>query len=358
MLGAWLLTTTTTLAAVLHGGGRPMSRPATLDASSRLRGGDAATEEPGEAPWDYIIVGGGAAGCVMAQRLSGQSDARVLVLEAGTDASSDMRVRIPAALIKVFKSERDWDFTTEPNDATSDRGVYLCRGKALGGSSCTNVMLYHRGTPADYDSWVEAGAEGWGPNDVLDYYRKAENHVAGGASQYHGVGGPMPVDDVPYVNVLSEAFLAACGELGYRATNDFNDWSAPQDGFGRFKVTQNRGERCSAANGYLTGTEARENLSVRTGAHCTRVALDDAGELRACGVEYVDADGQRRCARAAEAMHAPLPRVHGPAYLAIARRLRCAPHVAVASRRATLPRPVRGPCLGRQQQGRTHARRR
>ena len=122
---------------------------------------------PARPVWaDYIIVGGGAAGCVLAERLTAADpECRVLMLEAGVDGSRDMRIRVPAALVKVFKSEHDWDFHTEPVDGTR-RGVYLCRGKVLGGSSSTNVMLYHRGTPADYDSWVARGAEGWGPGQI------------------------------------------------------------------------------------------------------------------------------------------------------------------------------------------------
>lgn len=298
-----------TVTAALYAGDRlPSSRaaagvPLTV---SRLRGGSASAEEPSaEESWDYIIIGGGAAGCVMADRLSaadeGSKKARVLVLEAGTDASKDLRVRVPAGLIKVFKSERDWDFSTEQEAATSERGVYLCRGKALGGSSCTNVMLYHRGSPADYDSWVAAGADGWGPDEVLRYYRKSE-HFVGGESQYHGVDGPMFVDDVPYENELSTAFLSAVGELGYRRTHDFNDWSAPQEGFGRFKVTQRNGERCSAANAYLEGTEQRDNLCVRTGAQVTRVVLEGseaANDVCASGVAYIDEEGASRCAQLA-----------------------------------------------------------
>jgi len=240
------------------------------------------------AAWDYIIIGGGAAGCVLAERLSADPDTRVLVLEAGTDGRRDMRIRVPAGLIKVFKSERDWDFETEPVDGT-DRGVYLCRGKVLGGSSSTNVMLYHRGTPADYESWVEAGADGWGPSEVLDYYRKSERNAAG-ESQYHGAAGPMTVTDVPYVNPLSQAFMRAAGELGYRRNLDFNDWSAPQDGFGRFQVTQTNGERCSAANAYMPN--GRANLQVQMGAHVSKVSLEGSDEtLCASGVEYISPDG-------------------------------------------------------------------
>jgi len=205
----------------------------------------------------------------------------------------------PRRSSRFSRASATWDFNTEPNAETNGRSVYLCRGKVLGGSSCTNVMLYHRGTAADYDSWVEAGAEGWGPNAVLEYYRKAE-HSLTGASQYHGVGGPMPVDDVPYINELSEAFLDATGKLGYRRNQDFNDWSAPQDGFGRFKVTQRSGERCSAANGYLEGADRRENLCVRTAVHATRIALDGEGDdLCACGVEYRHEDGSLSVAQLA-----------------------------------------------------------
>ena len=260
----------------------------------RLRGGESSPPAD-EAAWDYIIVGGGAAGCVLADRLSANPENRVLLLEAGEWGSNDMRIRIPAGLVKVFKSERDWDFDTEPVPGTS-RGVYLCRGKVMGGSSSTNVMLYHRGAPADYESWVNAGAVGWGPSEVLDYFLRAEDNVPEGGSQYHGSGGPMSVSYVPYVNKLSEAFLDACGKLGYRRNLDFNDWSAPQDGFGRFKVTQRKGERCSTANAYLEGPNGalqRPNLRVQSGAHVTKVALDGAeNDLCACAVEYrTGADG-------------------------------------------------------------------
>lgn len=254
----------------------------------RLRGGEAAPPAE-ETSWDYIIIGGGAAGCVLADRLTTNPENRVLLLEAGDWGSRDMRIRIPAGLVKVFKSERDWDFETEPVPGTS-RGVYLCRGKVMGGSSSTNVMLYHRGAPADYESWVNQGAVGWGPAEVLDYYLRAEDNVPEGGSQYHGSGGPMSVTYVPYVNELSEAFLDACGRLGYRRNLDFNDWSAPQDGFGRFKVTQRNGERCSTANAYLEGRDGalkRPNLNVQCGAHVTKVVLDgDDADMCACAVEY------------------------------------------------------------------------
>jgi choline dehydrogenase-like flavoprotein len=250
----------------------------------RLRGGATMTEE-----YDYVIVGGGSAGCVLANRLSADPANRILVLEAGGDNGGDLRVRVPAALPKLFRSECDWDYETEPGSIEHE--VYLCRGKLLGGSSNTNVMLYHRGTAADHDEWEAAGAEGWGAEEVLPYYRMHED-FQGGESQYHGVGGGLAVQDVPYQNLLSKAFLKAAGQMGFRANSDFNDWSAPQEGFGRYKVMQRDGERCSAQSSFLALAKGRTNLCVRTGAHVTRlVATGGTAEPRVTGVEFTFTDG-------------------------------------------------------------------
>ena len=148
--------------------GSPLASPAFRSPPrqlTRLRGGDLEQAPATPETWDYIIIGAGAAGCALAERLTADGANRVLLLEAGADASRDLRIRVPAGLVKVFKSEHDWDFETEPVEGTG-RGVYLCRGKCTGGSTSTNVMLYHRGTPADYDSWVAKGAVGWGPGEV------------------------------------------------------------------------------------------------------------------------------------------------------------------------------------------------
>ena len=262
----------------------------------RLRGGG--QESAPEEEWDYIILGAGAAGCTLANRLTEDPSIRVLVLEAGDDASNDLKVRIPAMLIKVLRSEMDWNFETEPDDNGTPHGVYLCRGKTLGGSTCANVQLYHRGTETDYKSWEQAGAVGWGPKDVLPYFRKSESYH-GGADKYHGADGPMTVSQVPYFNPLSAIFFDAMGELGYRRTHDFNDWSSPQEGFGRYSVTQRNGERVSAASTYLKQARGRPNLVVRTGAHVSRLLLDGAADLAATGVSYLQSGNEKAAKLAA-----------------------------------------------------------
>lgn len=246
-------------------------------------------------PYDYIILGAGAAGCVLANRLSSDPSKRVLLLEAGDDLSRDVRVRIPWAFPKLLRSEADWNYDTEPAKELHGNSVYLCRGKMLGGSTGANVMLYHRGTAADHDAWEASGARGWSSQDVLPYYIKAEDYQEG-PSKYHGSGGHLSVQEVPYQNVLSKTFLKALGALGFRPNPDFNDWSTPQEGFGRYKVTQRNGERWSTAKGYLAAAADRPNLDVTSGAQVTRLALDGVGDgLSVSGVEYALAGGKEAC---------------------------------------------------------------
>ena len=170
--------------------------------------------------YDYIIVGAGSAGCVLAARLTEDGRTRVLLLEAGGRAAR-RRLRIPAAFSKLFKTRVDWNYATEPEPHLHERRLYWPRGKVLGGSSAINAMIYIRGNRADYDHWRDLGNTGWGFADVLPYFKKSENQERG-ASEFHGVGGPVNVADPRYVNPLTRAFLAAADEIGIASNSDFN----------------------------------------------------------------------------------------------------------------------------------------
>src|SRR5579863_9447928 len=186
-----------------------------------------------------------------------------------------------SAFSKLFKSTRDWNYSTEEEPCLNGRRLYWPRGKMLGGSSSMNAMIYIRGNPSDYESWETLGNEGWGWADVLPYFKKSENQERG-ESQFHGAGGPMNVCDLRYVNELTRAFLAGALETGIRANEDFN--GAAPDGVGLYQVTQKNGARQSAADAYLKPVLRRRNLKVLTGAHATRVIIENN---RARGVAYV-----------------------------------------------------------------------
>lgn len=260
--------------------------------------GEARAAAVESAEYDYIVVGGGTAGCVLANRLTDQPDTRVLVLEAGTRAHKSMIVKAPVGLMKIFKSKLDWNFQTAPSQDLKGREVYICRGKMLGGSSCANVVLYNRGAAADYDAWAdECGDPTWNAENLLPYFKKAQNCVSkenSGVGEWHGAGGPQTVSDVPYQNKMSKAFLEAAQQAGGQLNADFNDWSRAQTGFGRYQVMEKRGRRSDAASSYLDPVRGRPNLDVVTGAQATGVVLD--GSKRATGVRFVDADGVERVA--------------------------------------------------------------
>jgi choline dehydrogenase len=243
-----------------------------------------------QSSYDYIIVGAGSAGCVLAARLTESPQSRVLLLEAGGPDSAK-EVHIPAAFSKLFKTPVDWDCSTEEEPHLNGRRLYWPRGKMLGGSSSMNAMIYMRGNQLDYEHWKIIGNDGWGFRDVLPYFKKSENQERG-ASEYHGSGGPLNVSDLRYVNPLTHAFLAAAEEIGISANPDFN--GATQDGAGLNQVTQKNGRRHSAADAYLRPALERPNLSVATRAHAIRVLME---RNRATGVTYLR-DGVASEARA------------------------------------------------------------
>jgi choline dehydrogenase len=224
--------------------------------------------------YDYVIVGAGSAGCVLAGRLSEDPDVKVLLLEAGGPDTNDL-VHLPAAFPALYRSAQDWDHSTIYEPHANDRRIYLPRGKVLGGSSSINAMIYMRGNRADYDGW---GLEGWRFDDLLPYFKRAEDNERG-ADEYHGVGGPLPVSEGRSRNPLSQAFLDAAAARGLEANPDFN--GAQQEGIGWYQLTQRGGARASAAVAYLHPVSGRPNLTVETHVHALAILFE--GE-RAVGV--------------------------------------------------------------------------
>jgi choline dehydrogenase len=224
--------------------------------------------------YDYVIVGAGSAGCVLANRLSEDPGVSVLLVEAGGRDTNDL-VHLPAAFSALFRSDQDWDHSTAYEPFADDRRIYLPRGKVLGGSSSINAMVYIRGNRVDYDDW---DLPGWSYDDLLPYFKRAEDNERG-ADEYHGAGGPLPVSEGRSRNALAQAFLDAVAARGLPPNEDFN--AAAQDGFGWYQVTQRGGARASAAVAYLHPAAERENLTVET--HAQAIALTFEGE-RATGV--------------------------------------------------------------------------
>ncbi|MGY4926616.1 GMC family oxidoreductase [Streptomyces sp. 900105755] len=240
--------------------------------------------------FDYVIVGAGSAGCVLADRLSRDERVRVLLLEAG-GPDTDELLHIPAALGMLFGSQSDWSYRTVEQPAPG-RTFSWPRGRTLGGSSSTNVMIYTRGSRHDYDSWRdEHGAEGWGYDDVLPHFRRAESNSRLGGP-FHGADGPLHVEDRVYTHELSRSWLDAAVAWGLDRNDDFAGVSPA--GAGLYQVTCHHGRRWSTADAYLRPALGRPNLTVRTGALATGITFDGS---RAVGVTHLQ-DGQERTAHA------------------------------------------------------------
>ncbi|MGW1377535.1 GMC family oxidoreductase [Streptomyces sp. NPDC002446] len=240
--------------------------------------------------YDYIIVGAGSAGCVLASRLTEDDDVRVLLVEAGP-VDDAPEIHIPAAMGKLFQTKYDWRYLSECEPGLDGRRRFLPRGRMLGGSSSMNAMVYIRGNRHDYDAWAAAGAEEWSWDDVLPYFLRAED-FQGRRSPWHGTGGPLTVSEGRSRNPLMAAYVAAAQEAGHPYTPDFN--GPEQDGVGYYHLTQRDGMRCSTADAYLRPALERPNLEVLTGAQCTRVLFEGA---RAAGVE-LERGGELRRLRA------------------------------------------------------------
>ncbi|CAG1017362.1 choline dehydrogenase [Burkholderiaceae bacterium] len=230
--------------------------------------------------FDYLIIGGGSAGCVLAARLSEDPAVSVALIEAGPPDKSVL-IHCPAGLALIAKNgQANWAFATVPQPGLNGRRGYQPRGKVLGGSSSVNAMIYIRGQREDYDDWAALGNPGWSHDELLPYFKKSE-HNERGADAFHGVGGPLNVMDLRSPNRYGPVFVDAAHQAGYPRNADFN--AEQQEGVGMYQVTHKNGERASAADAYLAPNRGRANLEVITGAHVTRVLTEGR---RATGVEF------------------------------------------------------------------------
>jgi choline dehydrogenase len=241
--------------------------------------------------YDTIIVGAGSAGCVLANRLSGDPDRKVLVLEAGRAAplASD----IPSDWPTMFNTSSDWGYYTEPQEGCRGRRIFWPRGKMVGGSGAMNAMIYIRGLPSDYDGWEKAGCPGWGWRDVLPDFIGFENNANFSNHPLHGTNGPLYVASVPYVDPTETKWLEACQAAGHAHNPDFNAES--QEGAGFFQFVIKDGERFGTGKSYLRPALTRPNLTLKTGVRVIRILIEGN---RATGVEYLE-NGRLQTAHAA-----------------------------------------------------------
>jgi len=237
--------------------------------------------------FDYVVIGAGSAGCVLANRLSADGTTTVALLEAG-GRDWNPWIHIPVGYFKtIHNPATDWCYVTEPDPGLNGRSLKWPRGKVLGGSSSINGLLYVRGQRQDYDRWAELGCTGWSFADVLPYFRKAENQSRG-ADEYHGAGGPLQVSDMTFTRPICDDFIQGVHELGTPLSEDSN--KAEQEGVGYFQLTAHKGRRCSSAVAYLKGIRSRPNLTIFTRSMVERIGLSDG---RAATVHMHQGDQQR-----------------------------------------------------------------
>jgi len=232
--------------------------------------------------YDFIIIGAGSAGCVLASRISEKSHLKVLLIEAGPEDKSQL-IHVPIGLAAMSRSKTlNWQYESEPQISLNNRKLFWPRGKAYGGSSSINAMVYIRGHKEDYQEWKRIGNNEWGFDKVLPYFKKSEKNQTITNDKLHGHDGPLYVDDLRTVNPLSSVFVKAGVEVGYKENYDFNGKS--QEGVGLYQVTQKDGERCSSAKAYLTPVLSRGNLRVISAAQATKICFSDK---KAVGIEYI-----------------------------------------------------------------------
>ena len=244
-----------------------------------------------EERYDYIVVGAGSAGCAVAHRLSEDPGTRVLLLEAG-GRDTNIWIHIPVGYYRnIYNLKIGWGYETDGTPGIGGRSIPYPRGRVLGGCSAINGLVYVRGQKQDYNQWRQLGNAGWSYEDVLPFFKRAEDNERG-ADEYHGAGGPLKVSDIPDRRKICEAFIEAAVEAGIPRNPDYN--GATQEGVGYYQTTSRNGRRCSAAVAYLRPIRGRPNLRVETGALTTRIVIEDG---RATGIAY-EKDGAARIARA------------------------------------------------------------
>jgi len=254
--------------------------------------------------FDYIIVGAGSAGAVLAHRLSEDPHTEVLLLEAG-QRDTKAEIHIPAAFSKCFKTEVDWGLYSTPQAHAHNRKLFLPRGKVLGGSSSINAMIYIRGNKVDFDYWKDLGNEGWGYDDLLPYFKKSEN-FKGETDEYHGQDGPLHVSPLQEPFPVTQAFVKAGKELGYRLNPDFN--GERQEGFGCYHVNQIRGKRHSSAKAFLKPIRNRKNLTILTETPVSKILIEGnkaVGVLYRSSTHYQEVKARKEVILAAGAYHSP-----------------------------------------------------